>query len=361
MPRSNSPSPSQPRVAGWAVMAAFTVALLAVLVALSELLLLPRILGAPRALALMGWAATTARVGDTPINALGFTGDVPALPKQPATLRVLTLGGSSMFNRRMTERLRTALQRRYERPVEVLGAALRMHTSRASVIKYDFLSKYRFDVVLIYEGINDLWANHVTPERFRDDYGHLSPWYIRAPLLDHSLVARVVFNRWVAKDTRAIEDFLRDPSAAAVNGANFRSAVVLENNLRALVERVRQDGGLPVLITFAWYIPPDYSLAAFEAGKLGYVNPDKYDSTAVEVWGPPAYVEEGLRLHNDAVRRVARETGAPLLDQEKMLWGRAELFGDVCHFNEAGTVEFIGNVVDFLDRAGRDGVGPAAE
>ena len=45
-----------------------------------------------------------------------------------------------------------------------------MHTSRASVIKYDFLSKYRFDVVLIYEGINDLWANHVTPERFRDDY-----------------------------------------------------------------------------------------------------------------------------------------------------------------------------------------------
>lgn len=328
--------------------AVFTVCLLAGVLALAEFVMLPRLLGAPRDLALMGWVATAAQVDDVPINSLGLTGDVPALPKPPSTRRVLILGGSSLFNRRMTERLRDALQQRSAAHVEVVGAALRMHTSRASVIKYEFLSKYRFDVVLIYEGINDLWANHVTSERFREDYGHLSPWYIRTPLLDRSLVARVVYNCLVAGKTRAIEDFLSNPPGAAVGGAGFRSVETLGNNLRALVGMVREDGGVPILMTFAWAIPPDYSLEAFESGKLGYVNPDNYDRTAVEVWGTPSFVEQGLRLHNEVVRRVSREMGVPLLDQEALLRGRIELFGDVCHFNEAGTIEVIRNIVDFL-------------
>ena len=106
-----------------------------------------------------------------------------------------TLGGSALFNRRMTERLKERLARDAPRPVEVLGAALRAHTTWSSVHKYRHLARYGFDVVLIYHAINDLKANHVAREDFRPDYSQLGPWYRRGPLLDRSVVARLVHER----------------------------------------------------------------------------------------------------------------------------------------------------------------------
>ena len=60
-----------------------------------------------RALMLLGLhAPADTQIDDTPINAQGFTGDVlnESKPDQD-TIRILTLGGSAMFNRRMAERL----------------------------------------------------------------------------------------------------------------------------------------------------------------------------------------------------------------------------------------------------------------
>ena len=57
------------------------------------------------------------------------------------------MGGSVLFNRRMADRIEIALNEVSARPVEVLGAALRQHTSRSSVLKYRVLSKYDFDIV----------------------------------------------------------------------------------------------------------------------------------------------------------------------------------------------------------------------
>jgi hypothetical protein len=101
-------------------------------------------------------------------------------------------------------------------------------------------------------------------------------------------------------------------------------------------------------MTFAWVIPENYTAEAFEAGKLGYVNPENYDRPAVELWGPVPYVREGLRRHDEVVRRVAEQMSVALLDQKRLMADRIELFGDVCHFNEPGTDEFIKHIVDFL-------------
>jgi lysophospholipase L1-like esterase len=336
----------------WPLAAAST--LLASLTALlvAELVVLPWQAGVPREVALLGLAAQPPAVDDTAINSLGFTGDVPSEQKPRGTRRVLTLGASSLFNRRLTERLKAQIAARAQAPVEVVGGAIRTHTSRANVLKYRFFSKYQFDYVFLYEGINDLWANHVAAERFRGDYAHLSPWHTRNFLLDNSLIARVVYNRLTQKDANALEDFLAGRPRAVVNGAGFRSAAALDANLRELIAAIRSDGGVPILMTFAWVIPDTYTRAAFEAGTLGYVNPDNYDRVAVEMWGPADFVREGLLRHDAVVRAVARDTGTPLLDQRKLMDDRIELFGDVCHFNETGTDEFVRHMVDFLVERG---------
>jgi hypothetical protein len=307
----------------------------------AEFFFLPYWMGLPRDMFLMGFAAKPeSLIDDTPINAMGFTGDPINLAKSPATIRILTLGGSAMFNRRMAERLREGLTKVSRRPIEVLGAALRTHTTKASVIKYKILRKYSFDFVLIYHGINDLWTNHVPIEDFRLDYSHLGPWYTRSLWLDHCLICRITYNQL----------FYRRPASYWVreNLANFASEQTFHQNIAVLINAIRQDGSTPILMTFAWSVPSHYSYEAFQSHTVGYNNPTDYDSWPVENWGSPEYVREGLRKHNNHLHQLARIYNVLLIDQERLMGKDLKWFGDVCHFSEEGTDRFIENISEFF-------------
>jgi lysophospholipase L1-like esterase len=309
-----------------------------------EAWVLPAAMGLPRDAALLGFTAAPGQVDDVAISAMGFAGDAIAREKPPGTVRVLTLGGSVLFDRRMTTRLKRALE-----PVaaeagarlELVGAALRGHTTWASRHKWHHWAGRGFDVVLVYHGINDLFANHVAPEDFRDDYGHLGAWYVRGPVLDRSLAARIVFNRWLYRKPPVVH-----------GGGPDRSAEVFARNLEALVGAIRAAGATPVLSTFAWSIPPGYTHERFLAGELPYRNPEGYDPVPVALWGPVPWVAEGLARRNVAIHRLAAERGVPLLDAQRRMAGDPAWFGDVCHFGEAGTERFVAFVAERFAREG---------
>jgi len=308
----------------------------------AEFVLLPRISRLPRETFLMGFAATPATaVEDVTINSMGFTGDVLELRKPPGATRILTLGESSLFNRRMTERIKNHLQRISPTEVQILGAALRTHTTRASLLKYELLRGYGFDFVLIYHGINDLWANHFPRSEFREDYSHLDLWYRRGFWLDHCAVCRVAYNTLSASPVRSPEG----PS-------HYASEVTFERNLSTLVERIRLDGATPVLMTFAWSIPTNYTYEGFASQRIGYNNPTNYDRWPVELWGTPEYVRKGLDAHNRIVRRLSERHRVPLLDQESLMGRDLRWFGDACHLSEEGTDRFIENIAGLFAREG---------
>ena len=161
----------------------------------AEFVLIPRMQHLPRATLLAGFAAQPAEnIDGQTINALGFTGDAITLEKPADTLRVLVLGSSTMFNRHMGERLKAALQQKTDKKIELLDAGIRSHTTQADVVKLKLLAPYQWDVILFYNGINDLWANHVLPEDFYSDYRQLDPWNRRNLFLDNSLLARYSYN-----------------------------------------------------------------------------------------------------------------------------------------------------------------------
>jgi hypothetical protein len=307
---------------------------------LAEYVLLPWAIGMPRDAFLMGFCINSKKipqVDDTPINKMGFTGDVLKRKKAPGTIRILTLGGSPMFNRRMTERLKEKLQAASSKPVEVLGAALRTHTIRSSLYKYEFLAKYDFDYVLICHGINSLWANHVSKNDYREDYFQLGEWYSRGWLLQNSVIARLLYNNFF---------YHRPPRI--FYGAKFASLKTFKHNLDALIRRIKKNGSQPILITFAWHIPDNYTYEGFQRNSLGYDNPAQYDKCPVELWGSVAYVSEGLKRTNEIVRNAAVEENLYLIDQDKLMSGDITLFGDACHFNEKGVDVFIDNTMKFL-------------
>ncbi len=289
---------------------------------------------------LMGWVGYPGnRIDNTVLNSIGLTGDVPETvsPAEGIT-RVLTLGGSAIFNRRFTERMKAALDGNSDRRFEVLGAAYRGHTTRSSVIKYDFFSRhYDFDYVLLYAGINDTWSNNVAPDDFTNDYHHLDAWYRRNVILNNSILARDLYNKHIH----------RKPERRWGESA-YRSAETFRANLEWIIRRALDRGSVPLLVTFATCVPPDYTMKRFLAGEVSYNNPERYDPQAIEGWGPKNKVLEGIALHNAVTRELAAECGVPLLDAAVAFGSDPEDFGDVCHFSESGTDRFAELLATFI-------------
>ncbi|MEZ5276636.1 MAG: hypothetical protein R3F07_09670 [Opitutaceae bacterium] len=319
--------------------ASFLFVLIALSITFIEFIYLPHARHLPREFYLMGWVGyPDTQIDDTTLNSIGLTGDVPEPVRPVGTIRVLTLGGSAIFNRRFTERLKTSLQEQSTRTFEVVGAAYRGHTTRSSVIKAAFLTKrYPFDFILIYHAINDTWANNVAPDDFRSDYSHLDAWYRRNWILENSILARDLYN----------SRLYRKPARREGESA-FRSAETFRANLEILVRTAIEHGSIPLLVTFATCVPTDYTLDRFLAGEVSYNNPERHDPRAIEEWGPKDTVLEGVRRHNAITREVAADLDVPLLDASAIFGSNPLDFGDVCHFSEPGTDRFAGLLAGFL-------------
>ncbi len=336
----------------------YLVGLLTLAAILAEWVIAPRSLGLPRSAALIGFVAEPDIVfGRTPTNRLGLTGDVCDGRKPSGGVRVLTLGGSVIFNRDFTRRLKAALESAAGQPVEVLGAGLPSHTSAASVVKMRYLANRDFDYVLIYHGINDLFANNVPREVFRDDYSHLSSWYRRNWLLDHCLTARLIYNRYIGGLFKEVWE-APGPHRTAMdpvhylNGAGFCSVPCFRSNLERIVAGARSSGAEPVLVTFAWRLPPELTSQNDRRGGPCFNTEDVYNYAPVRLWGTIEYVREGLTRHNRVVREVASMYGVPLLDLAVRLPDERELFGDVCHFSEEGTDRVVAEIASYFSAQG---------
>jgi hypothetical protein len=100
-------------------------------------------------------------------------------PPVPGSPRVLLLGGSALHPDwgPAAARLGEALSRLAGRPVELVNAAVPSHGTLDSLHKYQLAGAGpRFDLVLVYHGINELRANNVPARVWRDDYSHYA-WY----------------------------------------------------------------------------------------------------------------------------------------------------------------------------------------
>lgn len=62
------------------------------------------------------------------------------------------------------------------RSVRIFNLAMPAHTSQDYWLKYAALAEARFDLVIVYDGLDEDLANNVPPELFREDYAHYS-WY----------------------------------------------------------------------------------------------------------------------------------------------------------------------------------------
>lgn len=267
------------------------------------------------------------------------------------TYDVLILGGSTISPDYgpIGVELGAGLEKRLGRKVRVYNLAFPAHNSRDSLLKHRRLAGQSFDLVVLYDGINDSRMNNVPGEHFREDYGHCA-WYKHLNYLDRHPVltkAALPFTAMFTADrvgeVLGLTWFLPrlNPRAELTEyGKDIRSRGSFAKHYEEMVTASQRKGERVVLMTFAYHLPMDVpdSKNVYRSGK-----------SLVEIWGQRANVAAAIDQHNEAIRELVRShPEVVFIDQAQRMEGSAEVYDDCCHFTPAGCRTFAQNILAAL-------------
>ena len=267
---------------------------------------------------------------------------------------ILLLGGSVMSKFYPVARiLDEQLNYQATQPTRMHNLAYPAHTSRDSLYKYQELKDKHFDLVILYHGINETRSNNCPPQVFKQDYSHHA-WYRfvqqtrRHAELPYTILPYTLHFLWITLQetlgSAELVSFRRVRPEWRHYGADIKTAASYRDNLVAILELAEEKAEPVLLLTFAYYIAPGYTLEKFAAKQLDYTlhKPD----TPIEVWGAPANVAKGIDTHNRISRTLARRYGhVTLVDQDELMPHNGRYYLDICHLTVAGATRWVEHVV----------------
>ncbi len=276
------------------------------------------------------------------INRYGLRGPLPQMPKPPGRTRIVCLGGSSTFGfvgegQDYPSRLKALLAARGD--FDVLNAG-RPGSTTWSDLRYlrDRLLPLSPDVLLVYEGFNDMWRGVRRHAGEQDDYGIADE---RLPAVEEPLdlgtprtwSPRLLFAAFhVGRGLESRFPTAKKRTSAPPAGQVFRfdPAIVsiYERNLAAIVRLGRSRGLRVALATFAACDDPSRPEAE-QRLRLKYV----IDQV------PPLDVrsgQEGMDLYRQVTRQVAVTEGVPLLDLARLMPKDLKFYSDTIHLTAEG-------------------------
>lgn len=275
-------------------------------------------------------------------NRHGYRGPAFDLRKAPGTLRVVVLGGSTVYGpavrdeetsaQRLEARLGEALA---PRPVEVINAGVPGWTSRETRMQLeDRVLALGPDAVVVLDGRNEIFPQ--VWNGYRDDYEHfravgperrrLQAGWKRLFRVSHLalLVAgrepgHLGFSTLLENPVYATIRWEGRPDAEAIrrHAGEARRLAGYRRNLEAEVALAREHGVIAVLVTMP------FRADLFRSAVL------PHDPDPEPTYGPL------VDANNEAVRAVAAQHGALLVDAAPHL-STPEFLADDCHFHPAG-------------------------
>lgn len=229
------------------------------------------------------------------------------------------------------------------------------HTVVDSYYKYRYLQNKHFDLVMIYHGINETRANNCPAEIFKKDFSHYT-WYKQIAIVDkHKELPYVVFPYTIEYFFLHISDYFGwvkyAPMYAVIPewapfGKNLKSAETYSEYLLMILNLAETKHEKVLLMTMAYHLPQDYTLEKFKSKSLDYQK----HSCPVELWGNRDNVKEGIKKHNEIVRKIAAKnfSNVHFVDQENLIPQQKLYFDDVCHFTLAGSEKFVENILPYI-------------
>ncbi len=263
-------------------------------------------------------------------NSLGMRGTEIEIPKPHGRIRVAILGGSTAYEETVRDwkkdfarQLEGELHQRLpSKDIEVINAALPGWDSWEDLINLEFrLLDFDLDLIIPYEGINDVHARFVTPSAYRaDNTGNKGQWE-RTPCLIllclktiQLLTGFEPYNFYIGAPTYThpeTNDFNKILGMTPMEALAKNPPIYYERNLRNIIAVAREYDIHILLATWAW---------SNQFNDLGSIS----------------HYQQGFKEHNEVVKKVALEKNVPLynfaseMPMDKMYWTEG------IHNNEKG-------------------------
>ena len=303
------------------------------------------------------WLQEGPTPGANDVNRHRFRGPDLSETKPAGTLRVFALGGpntwldglplEATWPARLGERLTAGIP---ARRVEVQNASYRHWTSQHSLIYYvGRVQDFDPDIVVQMHGLMDCVYGYYNPETLRHpfdrayahNYGPLAHLIksryapeARLTVWDHSRAVwwarQFLRTRLYGPPPPAADDLAVVPPDSQPPGP-VPSLWCYERNVRTLATLLAAQGRRLVLVTEPSACPAGEAARAVIRDRFGAL----YHFESREEVTPDEFLA-GLRAFNDATRRLSREVGAPLVDLDAALSGRADCFADPWTLNARG-------------------------
>ncbi|HET9905936.1 MAG TPA: SGNH/GDSL hydrolase family protein [Anaerolineales bacterium] len=290
--------------------------------------------------------------GLTSHNSLGYRSEEFPLEKPNGVYRIVALGGSSTYDVSIkdnadtfTAQLEKMLKDDYGyQNVQVINAGVPGYNSWEILVNLEFrVLDLDPDLVIIYEGTNDVHARMVEPASYRgDDLGRRQAWQVPAVALwEHSAALRITSRMLSFTRQVSIDDFVSSPTYVSWP-FEYR---LIEDNLDPN-EILKEN-------------PPIYfrrnlenMTAVAKAHNITILLSTWAHSPFLNDYAAEDYYQLAFAENNDVVKEVATEQQIPLFDFAAVMPKDARYWADGRHVNEAGAVEKARLFAEYISEQG---------
>ena len=292
------------------------------------------------------------RKGLTSHNSLGYRNDEFPLEKPSGVYRIVALGGSSTYDvsikdnaNTFTAQLERLLKDDYGyQNVQVINAGVPGYNSWEILVNLEFrVLDLDPDLIIIYEGTNDVHARMVEPSAYRgDDLGRRQAWHVPSVALwEHSALLRILSRAMNLTRQISIDDFVSSstyvswPYEYRLSEDNLDPTEILKENPPIYFRRnlenmsaIAKEQGVEIMFSTWAYSP--------------YLND----------YASEGYYQQGFQENNAVVKDVAADQQLPLFDFVEVMPQDAKYWADGRHVNEAGALVKARLFAEFIHAQG---------
>jgi lysophospholipase L1-like esterase len=292
------------------------------------------------------------RKGNTSHNTFGYRGENFTLEKPLGVFRIVALGGSSTYDVRIednaeifTAQLEKLLKAEHGYTnVQVINAGVPGYNSWEMLANLEFrVLDLEPDLVILYEGTNDVHARLVDPSAYSGDNSGRRHWW-QAPsvaLWEQSALLRIVGRMANVSRQVGVDDFVSSPTylswpyASRLSERELDPREVLQANPPTFFRRNLEN-----------------MAAVAAAHDVGILLATWAYSPYLNDYASLAYYQDGFQENNAVVKDVAEDRQVPLFDFAAVMPQDALYWADGRHVNEAGALEKARLFAEYLHTHG---------
>ncbi|MBN2120769.1 MAG: hypothetical protein JW734_06930 [Candidatus Omnitrophica bacterium] len=275
--------------------------------------------------------------------------------KKEGTFDILLLGGSVLHENWGDIENILYQELSAKRKIKIYNLSMAAHSSLDAYYKYKFLQDRKFDLTILYQGINEARANNCPDVFFKDDYSHYSWYGLLNAYEQHKELSYMLFpyylHRFLLIAAERCGILVLVPQHGTKKewlsyGRNIKTTLSFRRNVENILKIAGKKNEKILLMTFAFYIPENYTRNSFDNKSLDYGR----HRCPIEVWGEPENVKSAILAHNKIIKDLAGQyrNNVIFVDQYNNIFRGRKYFDDICHLTHEGCKNFVENMKDAI-------------